>query len=144
MYVGAPPTVLLVHPGGPYWRNKDAGAWSIPKGAPAPGEDLLAAAQREFREETGLEPRGPYLKLTPRRQPSGKLIHCWAFEGDGDLSKFQSGRFELEWPPHSGKMLSFPEADRAELLPIDLATTKLLAGQRPFLRELATLLSRAT
>jgi predicted NUDIX family NTP pyrophosphohydrolase len=144
MYVGAPLSVLLVHPGGPYWRNKDAGAWSIPKGAPAPGEDLLAAAQREFREETGLDPHGPYLKLTPRRQPSGKLIHCWAFEGDGDLSKFQSGRFEMEWPPHSGKMLSFPEADRAELFPLELAPTKLLAGQRPFLSELVTLLSRAT
>lgn len=140
MFTRTPFAVLLVHPGGPYWRNKDDGAWSIPKGAPESGEDLLAAAEREFREETGLLPHGPYLPLTPLRQRAGKLVHSWAFEGDGDLSSFQSQSFDMEWPPRSGRMQSFPESDQARMFPLHQAASKILASQKPLLAELSTLL----
>ncbi|MGZ5048522.1 MAG: NUDIX domain-containing protein [Usitatibacter sp.] len=131
--------VLLVHPGGPYWKNKDAGAWSIPKGEVDPGEDPLAAAQREFAEETGIVAAGPFVALTPRRQKSGKTIHAWAAEGDADASAVKSNEFEMEWPPRSGKLASFPEVDRAAWFPLAEARAKIIAGQAPFLDELESL-----
>jgi len=128
--------VLLAHPGGPYWRSKDHGVWSIPKGLAEEGEDLLAAAVREFREETNLEPLPPFLPLRPLRQNSGKRIHCWAFEGDTDLSAFRSGSFQMEWPPRSGRLGSFPEVDRVELFEISEARVRIIPGQAAFLDEL--------
>lgn len=132
--------VLLVHPGGPYWRNKNAGAWSIPKGLPEEGEDLLAAALREFREETNLQAATPFLALTPVKQKSGKLVHCWAFEGKDDLSAFRSAPFALEWPPKSGRMAEFPEADRAALFTPAEAAAHIVPGQRPLIEQLQRLL----
>ena len=132
--------VLLAHPGGPFWAKKDAGAWTIPKGEFDDTEDALAAAQREFLEEIGFAPAGPFTALTPRRQPSGKTIHAWAAEGDCDAAAIRSNAFSMEWPPRSGKQQEFPEIDRAEWLAIPAAREKLLAGQRPFLDELEALL----
>jgi predicted NUDIX family NTP pyrophosphohydrolase len=128
--------VLLGHPGGPYWQNRDEGAWSIPKGAVESG-DLLACAKREFNEETGLSAAGDFLALTPVRQKSGKVVHVFALEADYDLAGFSSMQFEMEWPPRSGKRQSFPEIDRITYFPLSLARKKILAGQRPFLEELA-------
>lgn len=132
--------VLLVHPGGPYWRNKDEGAWSIPKGLPAEGEDPLAAAQREFHEETGLPAAPPFLALVPVKQKGGKLVHCWAFEGEADLSTFKSLPFTLEWPPDSGRMAEFPEADKAALFTPTEAAAHIVPEQRPLITELQRLL----
>jgi predicted NUDIX family NTP pyrophosphohydrolase len=134
--------VLLVHPGGPYWRNKDEAAWSIPKGLPEPGEAPLDAALREFREETNLEPKPPFRALTPAKQKSGKLIRCWAFEGKEELSGFKSGTFEMEWPPKSGRTASFPEADRAEFMALPEARRRIVPGQAPILDELEAMLAR--
>lgn len=128
--------VLLVHPGGPYWRGKDIGAWSIPKGLAEEGEDLLAAARREFKEETNFEARPPFLKLAPLKQKSGKTIYCWAFEAEHDLTRFKSGAFTLEWPPRSGKIVEFPEVDEARLFSLEEARRKIVAGQAPFIAEL--------
>jgi predicted NUDIX family NTP pyrophosphohydrolase len=128
--------VLLAHPGGPYWRNKDLGAWSIPKGIAEEGEDLLAAAQREFREETNLAPRPPFLPLRSIEQKGGKCVHCWAFEGDDDISGFKSGVFEMEWPRGSGRMASFPEVDRIEVFDLAEARQRINASQAGFLDEL--------
>ncbi len=128
--------VLLVHPGGPYWRGKDLGAWSIPKGVAEDGEDLLAAARREFKEETNLEARPPFLELTPLKQKSGKTIHCWAFEGEHDLARFKSGAFTLEWPPRSGMNVEFPEVDEARRFFLEEARAKIVPGQAPFIAEL--------
>ena len=130
-------TVLLVHPGGPYWRGKDAGAWSIPKGLAAHNEDLLNAAQREFSEETGLTASPPFMALTPLKQRSGKIVHCWAFAGNHDLKDFKSATFDIEWPPKSGRIAVFPEVDRAESFSIDEARQRIVPGQCPFLDELA-------
>jgi len=105
--------VFLVHPGGPFWRDKDVEAWSIPKGAIDPGEDALAAARREFQEETGITPQGPFLELEPVKQRGGKTVRAWAFEGDCDPTQIRSNAFEREWPPRSGKRQRFPEVDRA-------------------------------
>jgi len=101
--------VFLVHPGGPYWAKKDLGSWSIPKGEFTPDEDPLEAARREFEEETGSPATGHFKPLTPIRQPGGKLVHAWAFEGDCDPSAIKSNTFSMEWPPHSGKYQEFPE-----------------------------------
>ena len=133
------PELLLVHPGGPFWANKDDGAWSIPKGLYEEGEDPLAAARREFEEETGCVPQGRCVELGRFRQPGGKQILAWALEGDFDLEDFRSNSFALEWPPNSGRMQRFPEADRAAWLSPDEAMRKVLKGQRPIL---ATLLER--
>lgn len=133
--------VLLAHPGGPYWRSKDLGAWSVPKGLAEDGEDLLAAAEREFREETNLKPKAPFLPLTPLRQKSGKRVHCWAFEGDGDISAFASIMFEMEWPSRSGRMQSFPEVDRIALFDFAEARQKIIGGQAGFLDELEQILA---
>src|SRR5215510_12253482 len=102
--------ILLVHPGGPFWARKDAGAWSIPKGEFDDSEDALESARREFEEETGLPFEGENLMaLTPLKQPSGKTVHAWAAEGDCDVARISSNRFELEWPPRSGRLQQFPE-----------------------------------
>jgi predicted NUDIX family NTP pyrophosphohydrolase len=139
---GGAPEVFLVHPGGPLWAAKDEGAWSIPKGLVQPGEDTLAAARREFEEETGFPAKGTFLPLTPLRQPSGKVIHAWAFEGDVDPAELRSNPFALEWPPKSGRQQPFPEVDRAGWFPVAEAHRKIIAGQRGFLAELAPVLER--
>lgn len=132
--------VLLVHPGGPFWAGKDVGAWSIPKGEYDPGEDPLAAARREFREETGFSVAGEFIPLTPRKQPSGKIIEAWAVEGDCDAAAIRSNVFTLEWPPHSGRPQQFPEVDRAAWFSLDDAREKIIKGQVGFLEELQALL----
>jgi len=125
--------VLLGHPGGPYWAHRDDGAWSIPKGGMNPGEDALAAAQREFLEETGFSPCGPYLPLGQIVQRGGKVVHAWAFEGDCDPVALQSITTTTEWPPRSGRMITVPELDRVRFfslsegrLAINVAQVELL------------------
>ena len=130
--------VLLVHPGGPFWKNKDLGAWTIPKGEHDAGEEALAAAAREFREETGIEPRAPFIELTPVKQAGGKVVAAWAFEGDGDAAAIRSNTFSLEWPRGSGRFQDFPEVDRAAWFSLDEARRKILRGQAPLLEELAS------
>ncbi|HJL18683.1 MAG TPA: NUDIX domain-containing protein [Sandaracinaceae bacterium LLY-WYZ-13_1] len=131
--------VLLVHPGGPFFRSKDDGSWSVAKGLLEPGdEDELAAARRELREETGFEPPGgPYVPLGEVRQKSGKRVVAWAVVADFDPAALESNRFELEWPPRSGRTQSFPEVDRAAWFDPDTARRKVLAAQAPFLDRLA-------
>jgi predicted NUDIX family NTP pyrophosphohydrolase len=131
--------VLLAHPGGPYFVNKDHEAWSIPKGEPDADEDLLATAQREFEEETGLKPTGPFIPLQPIKQKGGKVVHAWAFEGDCDPSTAKSNTFEMEWPPKSGNKQEFPEIDRAEFFDLATARTKIKAGQDELLDALEAL-----
>ena len=128
--------VFLVHPGGPFWAGKDGGAWSIPKGEYSPAEDPLAAARREFQEETGLTAAGEFLPLTPLRQPSGKMIHAWAVAGECDATAIRSNTFSLEWPPRSGRRQDFPEVDRAAWFTLDAAREKIIKGQAGFLEEL--------
>ena len=128
--------VLLAHPGGPFWIKKDLASWTVPKGEIAPGEDPLDAAQREFHEETGLDPAGPFTALAPVKQPGGKVVMVWAFEGDCDPSTIRSNTFTLEWPPKSGQKQSFPEIDRAAWYSIDEARAKISIGQIPVLDEL--------
>lgn len=132
--------VLLVHPGGPFWRNRDSGAWSIPKGELDEGEDPFAAACREFQEETGVEPRGPFLELPTVRQKAGKVVHAWAFEGDWDPAQLRSNTFRLEFPPGSGRIDEYPEVDRAEFFTLGVAKEKINSGQALLLEELARLL----
>jgi predicted NUDIX family NTP pyrophosphohydrolase len=129
--------LFLVHPGGPFWAKKDEGAWSIPKGLPNKDEELLSAAKREFEEETGFKaPHGEYRALGAFKQPSGKVVHAWAVEGDCDPSRLVSNQFEMEWPPRSGKRARFPEADRAGWFHAEQALTKMLPGQRAILLQL--------
>ena len=127
---------LLVHPGGPFWKNKDAGVWSIPKGELQPGEDPLAAARREFAEELGLGTQGDFIALTPVRQKGGKRVYVWAFEGDCDPASLKSNTFQMEWPPRSGHLLEFPEVDRAGFFQMHEATQKLNPAQIACLEEL--------
>ena len=130
--------VFLVHPGGPFWKNKDRGSWSIPKGEYEESEDPLAAAQREFEEETGTRvPEGKLQPLGEVRQPGGKLVTAWAIEGDCAAEEIRSNLFELEWPPKSGKLQKFPEVDRAGWFDLAEARDKLLPGQHEFLNRLA-------
>jgi predicted NUDIX family NTP pyrophosphohydrolase len=129
--------VFLVHPGGPFWAKKDAGAWSIPKGEHAAEEDALAAARREFAEETAIVPEGAFVELGAVRQTGGKVVTAWAFEGDCDPAAIRSNPFTLEWPPGSGRRREFPEVDRAGWFSLDAAAEKILKGQLPFLRRLA-------
>jgi predicted NUDIX family NTP pyrophosphohydrolase len=135
--------VLLAHPGGPFWARRDLGAWSVPKGECLDGEDLLACAQREFLEETGLLPAGPFAPLGEVRQSSGKQVTAWAFEGSLDPAQLQCNPFEMEWPPKSGRMQSFPEVDRVEWFGLEAAREKILAGQAPFIDRLAAALAAA-
>ena len=129
--------VLLAHPGGPFWKKRDFGAWTIPKGLVEEGEALHAAARREFLEETGIDPGPDGEALTALRQPGGKLVHAFAVRGDCDAAACRSNTFTLEWPPKSGRIETFPEVDRAEWFALDEARRRILPGQRPFLDELA-------
>jgi predicted NUDIX family NTP pyrophosphohydrolase len=135
------PEVFIVHPGGPFWAKKDAGAWSIPKGEPGPGEGLLAAARREFQEEIGLDIDGRFRALSPVRQPSGKVVYAWAVEGDCDANAIRSNFFEMEWPPRSGRRQEFPEVDRAAWLDLANARIKITKGQLGLLDQLERLLA---
>lgn len=128
--------VLLVHPGGPFWAKKDLGAWSIAKGEYSESEDAFQAALREFREETGSTPSGPFIKLAQRKQPSGKIIDVWATQADWDASTLVSNTFSMEWPKGSGRFRDFPEVDRAEWFDLPEALRRILPGQRGFLEEL--------
>lgn len=128
---------LLVHPGGPFWKNKDDGAWTIPKGEATDGEDLLTRAQIEFEEEIGIKPSGNFLSLGSIKQKGGKTVHAWAFEGDLPESfELRSNTFQLEWPPRSGKFKDFPEVDRAEFFSEEIARCKINPAQIPFLDQL--------
>jgi len=131
--------IFLVHPGGPFFRKKDEGAWSIPKGEFVDGEEPLVAAQREFEEEVGKPINGNFIKLQPIKQKSGKVVHAWAVEGDIDHEQVRSNLFEMEWPPRSGRMASFPEVDRAGWFTVDVARQKIIQGQAAFITELEKL-----
>ncbi len=126
---------FLVHPGGPFWADKDSGSWSIPKGEYKEGEDPLAAAKREFEEETGFEPPENLIALKPLKQPSGKIVSAWAAEGDFDEGKLRSNTFKIEWPPRSGNEREFPEVDKAGWFAYESARQKILKGQVGFLDE---------
>jgi len=128
--------VLLVHPGGPFWRNRDLGAWSIPKGELANGEDPEAAARREFAEELGVEAAGPLQPLGEVRQNAGKRVLAYALEGELDVTSVRSSEIAIEWPPRSGRTIQVPEIDRAAWFALHLARQKIIAGQRPFLDRL--------
>jgi predicted NUDIX family NTP pyrophosphohydrolase len=132
--------VFLVHPGGPFWAKKDDGVWSIPKGEIAPDEAPLAAARREFAEETGLEAAGEVIPLNAVRQAGGKLVHAFAIEAELDPAAVRSNLFSMEWPPRSGERREFPEIDRAGWFGLEAARRKLLKGQLPLLEDLRQLL----
>ncbi len=134
--------VLLVHPGGPFWRRKDLAAWSIPKGERAAGEDPETTARREFAEELGTLPDGPLTSLGVIRQSGGKQVEAFALEGDFDVEGLASNSFQIEWPPRSGRLQSFPEVDRAEWFTLSGAREKILRGQQPLLDRLEALLIR--
>ena len=129
--------VLLVHPGGPFWAKKDQGAWSIPKGEFADDESPASAARREFVEETGIDPGADLVPLAVVAQSRTKVVHAFAVEGDVDPATIQSNTFDLEWPPRSGRVQSFPEIDRAQWFALDDARVKIVAGQQPILDALA-------
>jgi predicted NUDIX family NTP pyrophosphohydrolase len=136
--------IFLAHPGGPLFRNKDEGHWTIPKGEPPEGETLLDAAVREFEEETGIKPAGPYIDLGSIRQKGGKLVHAWAFQGDQDpLQPVRSNTFEMEWPPRSGRRQSFPEVDSAGFFSLEEGKRKLKDTQWPLVARLLTILQHS-
>ena len=128
--------LFLAHPGGPFWTHKDAGAWTIPKGVIEPGEDPLAAARREFEEETGVTPTGPFLPLGSIRQKAGKEIHAWAWEGDADPDRVTSNLVQTEWPRGSGRRLTFPEVDRCSWFGPEMARKKLNPAQAELISRL--------
>jgi predicted NUDIX family NTP pyrophosphohydrolase len=134
--------VFLVHPGGPFWAKKDAGAWSIPKGEFADDEQPLSAAKREFQEETGFSMEGNFMALAPLKQRSGKLVYAWALEGDCDAGAIKSNLFSMEWPPRSGNRKEYPEVDRASWFTLESAKRKIVPGQIGFLEELQQILDR--
>jgi len=134
--------VFLAHPGGPYFTTKDDGSWTIPKGEPDPDEDLFEAAKREFEEETGIKPTGPFIPLTPVRQKGGKVVHAWAFEGDWNGQAIVSNTFTMEWPPKSGRQMEFPEMDRAEFFDVTVAKGKIKAAQAALIEELERLVGK--
>ena len=133
--------VFLVHPGGPFWRNKDAGVWTIPKGGFQNDEPALDAAVREFHEETGFALRGPFQPLSPIRQKGGKRVYAWATAGDLDPAKLVSNTFELEWPPRSGRNQSFPEVDRGDWFTLHEARQYINPAQIPLLEELEEIMA---
>lgn len=135
--------VLLAHPGGPFWSRRDDAAWTLPKGEIDEGEEPLAAALREFAEETGFDAAPPYLPLGELRQKSGKRISAWACEGEADPARLRSNLFEMEWPPRSGRLKQFPEVDRVQWYGLELARRKLIAGQAPFIDALEQVLAGA-
>ena len=128
--------ILLAHPGGPFWAKKDAGVWTIPKGLVESGDDIVAAARREFSEETNLVAKGDLIELAPVRQKSGKLLHAFALEEDFDLNAFTSNTFELEWPPRAGRRQNFPEIDRIAYFDLPTAKLKIIPYQLLLLSEL--------
>jgi len=127
--------VFLVHPGGPFWKNKDNGTWSIPKGEFEAPENPLDAALREFEEETGFTVKGEFIPLTPVKQPGGKTVYAWAISGNFDPAKIRSNNFSIVWPPGSGNIKEFPEIDRADWFELSSAKQKILRGQIPLLEE---------
>lgn len=133
--------VFLVHPGGPFWAKKDAGAWSIPKGELHEGEDPLDAAKREFTEETGFTVEGTFEPLQPVRQAGGKVVQAWAVEGDCDAAAIRSNNVTIEWPPRSGRMREFPEVDRAAWFAVEEARVRINAAQSDFLDQLVTMIA---
>jgi predicted NUDIX family NTP pyrophosphohydrolase len=135
--------VLLVHPGGPFWRNKDDGAWTIPKGERDTGEDAETTARREFAEELGVMPSGALVPLGHIRQRGGKHVDGFALEGDLDVARISGNSFEIEWPPRSGRRQSFPEVDRAAWFSPDEARQKINTGQRPFIDRLEELCAKS-
>jgi predicted NUDIX family NTP pyrophosphohydrolase len=128
--------VFLIHPGGPYWLNKDIGVWSIPKGEYTDEEQPFDAAKREFEEETGFQTNGSFIELGEIRQPGGKLVTAWAFEGDCDPKDLRSNTFSLEWPPRSGRQVEFPEVDRGDWYSVEAAREHINKGQLPLLDRL--------
>jgi predicted NUDIX family NTP pyrophosphohydrolase len=138
--IGRELQLLLVHPGGPFWQKRDLGAWSIPKGEYAPGEDPLAVAVREFEEETGVRLRGEYQPLGEVVQKGGKVVAAWAVAGDLDPTAIHSNTFEIEWPPKSGRKTVFPEVDRAAWFSPDEARAKILPSQIPFIARLVEMI----
>lgn len=128
--------VFLAHPGGPFWLKRDDGAWTIPKGVAEEGEDILAAARREFEEETGIHPVGPFLPLGSIRQKAGKLVHAWAWEGDADPAQVTSNSMQTEWPRGSGHVLTFPEVDRCAWFDPTAARRKINPAQAEFIDRL--------
>ena len=134
--------VLLVHPGGPFWSKKDAASWSIPKGELGDTEEPLVAAQRELEEETGIKAAGSFITLTPVKQKSGKLVYAFALEKDVNVASIKSNELQMEWPPRSGKMKSFPEIDKAGWFKVAEAKVKIIPGQSPLIDELARLLKK--
>lgn len=138
---GGEPQVLLVHPGGPFWRNRDEGAWSIPKGVMQSGETPESAARREFAEELGSEAMGALRSLGEIRQSGGKRVIAFCLEGEFDCAELRSNQFEIEWPPKSGRLESFPEVDRAEWFALPQARGKILPGQTPLLDRLLEMLA---
>jgi len=134
---------FLAHPGGPFWANREEGAWTIPKGGVEAGEEILAAAQREFQEETGIAPIGPFITLGSIRQRAGKVVHAWAWEGDADASTIVSNTMTAEWPRGSGRTITFPEIDRCGWFDLSTARGKINAAQSELLVRLdQTLTSR--
>jgi predicted NUDIX family NTP pyrophosphohydrolase len=135
--------VFLAHPGGPFWQNRDAGAWTIPKGSINPGETPLDAARREFEEETGITSTGPYLELGSVKQKGGKVVHAWACEGDADPDTVTSNATTMEWPRGSGRLLTFPEVDRCAWFGLRLARDRINEAQRELLDRLERLVGQA-
>ena len=133
--------VFLVHPGGPFWKGKDAGTWSIPKGEYGENEDALSAAIREFEEETGTKPSGNFISLIPVKQKAGKMVEAWAVKGDLDADTIHSNMFRMEWPPKSGKWQEFPEADKGAWLGLEEAREKINPAQAAFLDDLVQKIS---
>jgi len=131
--------VLLVHPGGPFWKKKDNGAWTIPKGEADPGEDLLDTAKREFEEEIGSKPTGPFIQMSPVEQKGAKIVHAWAVEGNLDTTAIKSNTVTMEWPPRSSQQVEFPEIDRAEFFDLQTARAKINPAQVALLNELTKL-----
>ena len=135
-FINEYPEILLFHPGGPYWAKKDAGVWSIPKGLLNENEEPIQAAERELKEETGIDIKGDLIKLTPIKQKNNKIVFAWALEQDFNPPDMKSNFFEMEWPPHSGEKKQFPEMDKGSWFTLEEAKVKILAAQLPFIAEL--------